>query len=400
VGIHPADPRVRGDGPALKLLDITEFYSPLGGGVRTYLHAKAAWLARHGGVRHAIVVPAEHDATDSLFASTVYRIAGPPAPASPGYHLLLKPRTLRGIIEREQPDVIELGSPYLAPWLLRYAAGETGARWVGFFHMDMRGVFLRQLPGGTPDFMRTTADRLLAAYLRSAYRRCDRVVAASGTAERALHDIGITNTALVPLGVDTELFHPSRRDPAWRRSVGATDQDRIGLYVGRLSAERGLRVVIQALPELHGALGLRLVVIGEGHLRPELEAFATRHPDMLTLRRYETDRERLATAYASADVLFAPFGNETFGLAALEAAASGLPVVGAGAGALHDLLRDTEWSRTFRPGDAPSLAAATGSLLEGEQAGRVHAARRAAEGLDWERTFSGLLEVYTQALQR
>ncbi len=367
--------------------------------MRTYLHAKAAWLARHGGFRHAIVVPAEHNATDSLFASTMYRIAGPRAPASPGYHMLLKPRTLRGIIEREQPDVIELGSLYLAPWLLRYATRGTGARLVGFLHMDLRSVLLGQLPGGTPAALRRGAGALLSAYLRAAYRRCDRVAAASRSAAHVLDEVGIPNE-WVPLGVDTELFHPSRRDPAWRDAVGAAGAQPIGLYVGRFAVEKHLHTLVDALPQLHDRLGLRLVAVGEGHMRRKLERLAQRHPRMLTVQGYEPDRSRLATAYASADVYFAPGSEETFGLSVVEAAAAGLPVVGANAGGVGELLEGQGWAARFDPGDAAGLVAATESLLGRDPEELRSAARRTGESYSWDRTFGRLLEIYREVASR
>src|SRR5260370_30737119 len=91
-------------------------------------------------------------------------------------------------------------------------------------------------------------------------------------------------------------------------------------------------VVLEALPQVHTSLGLRLVVIGEGHLRPRLERLARERPSMLCVLPFEADRSRLPRAYAAADLFFAPCPYETFGLAALEAMASGLPVVGVAAG--------------------------------------------------------------------
>jgi hypothetical protein len=66
----------------------------------------------------------------------LHEIAGPPAPGSPGYHVLARPGALREILEREQPHVIELGSIYLAPWILRVATAGMSIPQVGFFHMD------------------------------------------------------------------------------------------------------------------------------------------------------------------------------------------------------------------------------------------------------------------------
>ncbi len=364
--------------------------------MRIVLTEKARWLQSQPDIEHVIVVPSDRDTTTSLFGSTLYSTTGPGVPASPGYHLLIRPGRLREIIEQEQPDVIELGSVYAAPWLLRYAASRSNARQVGFFHMDLRGVVLRQLPNATPGFLRGAASAVLSAYLRAAYRRCDRVIAASRAAQRALGEAGIVDTELVPLGVDTELFHPRCRDPHWRIEVRVEDDRPIGLYVGRLSTEKGVRFLIDALPDLHRATGLKLVLIGDGHLRPELQGLTAKHPEMLVVKPYETDRERLARAYASADIYFAPFPHETFGLAAVEAAASGLPVVGVNSGAIADVLEGADWGRTYAPDDVSGLVEAARALLDEDSAWLRDAARGAAEQYSWDRTFSRMVQIYRE----
>src|SRR5258708_12337159 len=79
---------------------------------------------------------------------------------------------------------------------------------------------------------------------------------------------------------------------------------------------------------------------------------------MLCVLPFEADRSRLARAYASADLFFAPCPYETFGLAALEAMASGLPVVGVAAGGIGRLLVGADRGRAHPGGDAAHCAPA------------------------------------------
>jgi glycosyltransferase involved in cell wall biosynthesis len=177
----------------------------------------------------------------------------------------------------------------------------------------------------------------------------------------------------------------------------AGDEERpIGLFAGRLAAEKDLSVLIQALPSLHRRTGLKLVLIGEGRLRKRLERVSRRHPEMLAVLPFEPDHDRLACAYASADVVFAPCAHETFGLAALEAAASGVPVVGADTGAVGELLRDAEWGAQFPAGDVEGLATAAESVLQARSESLRAKARQAAEAYSWDRTFTRLLEIYRE----
>jgi len=363
----------------VKLLDITEFYSPQGGGVRTYLSEKARWLASRHDVRHVIVVPAKETAVVEWERSRVYLVRGPGVPASPGYHFLVAARKLAEIVRREQPDVIEVGSPYFAPWLARRAARGTRARLVAFVHEN-------------PRLYAGRAARLVARYLRAAHSGF--ALAAAASADN-LTGLGVPRTTVVPLGVDTDLFHPARRDPRWKQEIGAAPSQPVALYVGRLSAEKGLGVVLDALPGVHDATGLRLVLIGEGHLRRRLERAARTRPEMLGVLPFEPDRARLARAYASADLFVAPCPYETFGLAALEAMASGLPVVGVGAAGIARLLEHASWGRTYRVGDPDDCARAMRELLTLDLPAAGREARAVAvERYGWDRTFGELLALY------
>jgi len=309
----------------------------------------------------------------------VYALSGPAVPASPGYHFLVAARKLAAIVRRERPDVIEVGSPYLAPWLARRAARDSGARLVAYVHENPR-LYARRAAG------------LVTRYLRAAHRGFHLAVAAS---EANLSGLGVPRTAVIPLGVDTELFHPARRDPAWKGEVGAAAGQAVALYVGRLSAEKGLDVVLAALPEIHAVTGARLVLIGEGHLRRRLERAARAQPGMLAVLPFESDRARLARAYASADLFLAPCPYETFGLAALEAMASGLPVVGVDSAGIGRLLTDADWGRLYRVGDARECSRAVRELLALDLPALGRRARTVVEErYGWGRTFGELFALY------
>jgi alpha-1,6-mannosyltransferase len=378
----------------LKLLDITEFYSPQGGGVRTYLTEKARWLAARDDVEHTVIVPAAQDGATQWERSRVHFVRGPRVPASPGYHFLVAGRKVARLVRAAWPDVIEVGSPYLAPWIARRAARGTAARLAAYVHENPRFYV-----ASAPHPVRAIADPVLVRYLAAAHRSFDLAIAASGA---NLAGIGVASGAVVPLGVDPAMFDPARRDPAWRAEVGAAPGQVVALYAGRLSVEKGLDVVLGALPALHRATGLVLVCQGAGHMRPRLERAARAHPAMLRVLPFEPDRPRVARAYASADFCFAPCPFETFGLAALEAMASGLPIVGVSAGGIGRLLTGADWARTYRAGEEGDCERATRALLATDlrQAG-ARARAAVLERYSWDRTFTELLALYRRlAVQR
>jgi alpha-1,6-mannosyltransferase len=209
-------------------------------------------------------------------------------------------------------------------------------------------------------------------------------------------DAGITERRLAPFGVDLETFRPEARDPTWKADVGAADRP-VALFVGRLTVEKNLPVVLTALPEMHRRFGLKLVLIGNGGWRAALEAKAAASPDTLAVLPFEADRSRLARAYASADLYVAPSPHETFGLAALEAAASGLPIVAAAAGALDERLASASWARSVSAADPRAWCDAVGDLLAADPEAVRVAARASATAYSWDRTFGTLLEIYREA---
>ncbi|MBI2537197.1 MAG: glycosyltransferase [Gemmatimonadetes bacterium] len=382
---------------ALSLLDITEFYSPLGGGVKTYLTAKAEWLAGQPDVSHTMVLPGERDQETTLARSRVLLLRGPRVPASPGYHFLTAGRRIREIFAEVQPDIVEIGSPFLAAVWARRAARTllSPPALVGFYHCDARRVYVDYGLRAWPGFARNAVGTAFERYLRGLYGSFAATVAATPSAQRALERLGLRQTHLIPLGVDLETFCPERRDPAWRHAVGVRDGQPVAVYAGRFATEKRLDVVLDGLAELHRATGVKLVLIGEGHLRSHFEILARAHPEMLALLPYQPDRGALARALASADLYLAPFPLETFGLAAVEAMACGLPVVGVDSGAIADLLAEAEWGRRYRPGDPPDFVRAAHDLLGRDLRALGAKARTAAvTRYGWDQTFRALSQCY------
>jgi alpha-1,6-mannosyltransferase len=384
-----------GGSSSIKLLDITEFFSPLGGGVRTYLRSKARWLSEHTAIEHTIVLPSDRNTTEKWYESRVYYVAGAPVPASPGYYFLTALAEIRTVFERERPDVVEIGSPFLAPWVVRRAARAAKPAFVGYYHCDVPSVYvsygLRRFPAPFQHLART----MLRRYLAMVYGQMQHMVAATPSADAALRSLGLKAVSTIPLGVDTELFCPERRDPTWRSEVGASATDPVALYVGRFAGEKALDVVVEALPDLVAATGLKLVLIGEGHMRESLRQLSRELMGHLILLPYETDRDKLARAYASSDLYIAPFPYETFGLSAVEAMACGTPVVGADSGGLKDLLEDSRYGRLFKPGDAGSLEEAVVSVLKEDPNDLGVRTRKAVEErYSWDRTFGAMVDLY------
>jgi phosphatidylinositol alpha 1,6-mannosyltransferase len=171
---------------------------------------------------------------------------------------------------------------------------------------------------------------------------------------------GVSAAQVWGRGVDPRHFHPSRREAGWRRWLAGGDDSAIVLHVGRLAPEKNLEILIAAWKLARERLGQRatFVVAGEGPLASRLvgELPFVRQLGFLP-------RTTLARLYASCDVCVLPSYTETCGLVALEAMASGLPVIAADAGGLRESVRHEQTGLLVPPHDAPGFAAGIERLV-------------------------------------
>ena len=210
--------------------------------------------------------------------------------------------------------------------------------------------------------------RLVHALLR----RASAVICVSETVAAALRSAGV-DVVVIPNGV---------RVPA---EVGASAEPPEVLYVGRLSPEKNVDTLVEAVGDLN------LVVAGDGPLRERV-------PNALGAVPH-AEVERLLER---ASVVVSPCEREGFGLAAAEAMAFGRPVVAAAGGALLELVADGETGLLVPPRDAAALREAVERLLGDrelrERLGRA-ARERARERFGWDGVIERTLEVYRRALE-
>lgn len=172
----------------------------------------------------------------------------------------------------------------------------------------------------------------------------------------------------------------------------AADGDLLLLHCGRLSAEKRPRRSLQALAELRaGGVPAVLAVAGGGPLRVALQREAAERGLPVRFLGHVGDRRELAALLATADIAIAPGPVETFGLAALEALASGTPVVVSAESALPEVIGD---AGIAAPGEGPAYAAAVRALAARPVQARRRAARAQAERYPWSAAVAGFLEAH------
>lgn len=205
----------------------------------------------------------------------------------------------------------------------------------------------------------------------------DRIVAAN-VVERAhlvwYYGARSERVAVIPCGVDTELFQPM--DPAKARDLLELPPDPLLLYVGRLTPIKGLDTLLEAMVAIPEPA--YLLVVGGEHDEPDDGHGAALRAQVKTLgleRRVRFLRaqpqRRLRLFYAAADVTVMPSHYESFGMVALEAMACGSPVVASRVGGLTTTVQDGVTGRLVPEGDPAALAAAITPLLGSAEGRRL-----------------------------
>ncbi len=368
------------------IVDVTSFYSPVGGGIRTYLREKGRRLVALGHQVHR-VVPGPTRATERAEDGVIEHILpGPRLPFDRNYHLFGGPSgldALGALLHRISPDVVEVGSHYVLPLCIRQLA-PARARVVGFFHSNIPDTFVapavQRLPRPLAP-LGAAAHRLAWRYVRAMHDRYDATLCASRLVEHELRERGVPRVARTGLGVDLAHF-------SLRPRFEPTGQL---CYLGRLSSDKEAALLLRAAPAL-AAAGHTLVVAGDG---PMAARFA-RHQHLRFLG--PQPRARLVELLHQSDACVVPGRHETFSFAAAEALACGTPVLCPDRGAAAELVEKSGLGQRFTAGDASSLVAAAAHARATSRADRgaaAHAARAFAErDLSWDAVVARLLAVY------
>jgi glycosyltransferase involved in cell wall biosynthesis len=252
------------------------------------------------------------------------------------------------------------------------------------------GGYLRYFNLG---FLRPALEKYLAWFYRFAHR----VLAPSRHTLEDLFRRRYRNLGLWSRGIDTTLFNPGCRSAELRNRLGRGKF--IFLYVGRLSPEKGLDLLIHGAAELERRFPEKTLFVftGDG---PYAETIRKRRLPNVVLTGFKGGRE-LSEIYASADCFAFPSGTETFGNAALEAMASGLPVAGVASGGVMDFLSQGANALLCPQGSREAFLENLVRLMEDPDLRRSLAdnARKTALARDWNRVFEGLLNTYAAVIE-
>lgn len=370
----------------MRIVQVANFVSPTSGGIRTTL-ARLRNGYEQAGHESVLVIPGPKDATEQTEDGLVVRVGAPKIPRSGGYRMIIDLRTVYRVLDDLQPDRLEVND--------RFTLRKVGD-WARRNHVPALAVVHERLDRLAPMYLPWVLRPQMMARRDNVEvaKRFHTVVSPSKWAAEEFVKGGVDNVRVVSWGVDLQRFRPDRRSAVLRRRL-LDGADVLIVMVCRLSPEKRPDSAIDALRTLRSrGVNARMVIAGTGKSDRSLRRQAADLPT--TFLGHLQGRDHVAELLAAADVAVCPGPIETFGLAALEAMASGTPVVSSQSGAIAELLRPPYGVAAYNHG--PAMASAITRLRDGGEAAR-EAARAEAERYPWSTSINTMLGLHGLAQQ-
>ncbi|KAH8484947.1 hypothetical protein H0E87_026638 [Populus deltoides] len=291
--------------------------------------------------------------------------------------LALSPRIISEVA-RFKPDIIHASSPGIMVFGALAIAKLLSVPIVMSYHTHV--------PVYIPRYTFSWLVKPMWMIIKFLHRAADLTLVPSAAIGRDLEAARVTAANKIRVwnkGVDSESFHPRFRSYEMRMRLSNGEPEKpLIVHVGRLGVEKSLDFLKRVMDRLPGA---RIAIIGDGPYREELEKMFTGMPAVFTGM---LGGEELSQAYASGDVFVMPSESETLGLVVLEAMSSGIPVVGARAGGIPDIIPpelDGKTGFLFNPGDLDDCLSKLEPLLDNQELRETigKAARQDTEKYDW-----------------
>src|SRR5205814_1351903 len=348
----------------MRIADVSAFYTPTGGGVRTYAEAKLRAAARFGHELILIVPGEHHEVIKRGPGAVLVTIPSPLLPVDRRYRYFDDEAAIHAALDAWQPDHVEASSPWSSAAMVGRWQGSASRSLV--MHADPLAAYAYRWLGG---FLPTAAiDGMFGwfwRHLRGLGRMFDSVICANAELAQRLSAGGVANVETIRMGVEGGLFSPALRSTAMREQIlcalGLDASATLLVGIGRFSAEKRWDMVLRAVGGAARRQPVGLLLIGDGPKRAKLELLADRTRTAMVLPRI-TDREELARLLASADALVHGCEAETFCMVAAEARASGTPLIVPDRGAAIDQLV-TGAGTVYRAASEVSLERAIGRFI-------------------------------------
>ncbi|WP_347549203.1 glycosyltransferase family 1 protein [Pseudalkalibacillus hwajinpoensis] len=368
----------------MKLALFTDTYFPQVNGVSRTLGRLTTYMDRQH-VDYMLFAP-DCQSDEDLFSSNIHRFTSMGFFLYPECRIALpKLTTIRKQLQGFNPDLLHIATPF--------NIGMSGVHYGKKLDIPMVASYHTNFDDYLKHYYLEWLSPFVWKYLMWFHQPFSSIFVPSIDTKKRLTHKGFDNLKLWRRGVDCDHYTPARKNASIRDHYNIKERY-ILLFVSRLAPEKNLETlqkIMWALPE-EIKRQTRWLVVGDG---PAMPQFKENLPGNVTFTGYRQGSE-LAELYATADLFVFPSATETFGNVALEALASGTPVIAARAGGLTDVVageRNGIFCSPYKENDY--TAAITRLLLdETERKMMGYEGRRYALTQSWDATFGRLIEDY------
>ncbi|GHO86796.1 glycosyltransferase [Dictyobacter formicarum] len=346
----------------MRIMIVTDQYPPMVGGVPTVTHGLATDFANRG---HQVwVVAPSYGARDVRRMEQkvrVYRFSSFEWPTYKDLRIPFLPFVpVRNLIKRCDPDIIHIHSPIVLGNIAQLLAG--GLRKPVITTNHYLPINMSRSLSADP-FLGKHFSNITYSYLINFCNRCEYVTAPTATALNLLYKHGLrAPAAAISNGIDLQKYQPGEPEPEILQQFGLPTDKPLILHVNRLSEEKRVNVLLDAVARMKTDAHVGLVSSGpaEAELRAQVEQL--RIGDRVSFLGFVRDADLLALR-RTASLFVIPSEADLQSLATMEAMACGLPVIAANSYALPELVRHEVNGFLFTPGNSDEMAAQIDTLL-------------------------------------
>ncbi len=376
----------------MKIAQLSPYFYPHLGGVESHVLELSKKLIERGHEVFVVTTKLEDTSDEDV-------IEGVPVKRVEPITILFSTPIVPGINQALLDEDFDILHGHTPPPLMSFSGARVSEKkdvpFVLTYHCDL------EIPNPLGPFIVAIYQRTLGTYTVS---RSDKIITTTTTYGATSRAVWYREADVIPNAVDEQRFHPSNDGTSVREELGIGDKKMV-MYVGRIVYHKGLEYFVESAKYLDDQ-DVQYVLVGTGDFRPELEKIIRREDiEDRVMFAGRVSNERLPNYYGAADVFVLPSVSrlEAFGIVALEALASEVPVVISDIPGVREVIVEGKHGLLAEPMNPRDIAGKVRTLLENpDMADRMgkKGRKRVEEKFTWERVAKDIEEVYHSLLTR
>lgn len=370
----------------MKIAQLSPYFYPHLGGVESHVLELSKHLIKRGHEVFVVTTQLEGTKAEDTVEGVPVKRAKPlsilfSTPIVPGVNKILSKENFDILHSHTPPPLMSLSGVR--------AAQKKDVPSVLTYHCDL------EIPYTFGPILTTLYQQTLGAYT---VRKTDKLITTTTTYGATSKAVWYKDAEIIPNAVDAERFHPSNEGKEVRKELGIKDKKMV-MYVGRIVYHKGLEYFVRSAKYLEEE-DIQYVLVGTGDFKPELEKIIKKEGlEDKVMFAGRVSNEKLPNYYAAADIFVLPSVSrlEAFGIVALEAMASSVPVVISNIPGVREVIVEGENGLLAEPMNAKDLAGKIRTLLHNPKMAKnmgEKGRKRVEEKFTWEKVANDIEEVY------